>query len=75
MCEAKMISDEIQKQIIQALQTAKAEGGLCMTTSQIAQRLGTYRGRIMANASLLKERKILNNQKIANAMFWYLAEE
>ena len=31
--------------------------------------------RIMANASILKERKILNNQKIANALFWYLIEE
>jgi len=69
-----MISNETQKQIIEALQTAKAEGKIGLTTSQIAQLLGTYRGRIMANASILKERKVLNNQKIANALFWYLIE-
>lgn len=75
MCGAKMISDEIQKQIIKALQAAKEKGDLGLTTSQIAQQLGTYRLRISANAAILKERKILNNQKISNALFWYLIEE
>lgn len=70
-----MISSEVQEQIIEVLRSAKAEGKLGLTTSQIAQQLGTYRGRIMANASVLKERNVLNFQKIGAALVWYLKEK
>ena len=70
-----MISEEIQKQIIKALQAAKEKGDLGLTTSQIAQQLGTYRGRITANASILEERKLLKKKKISNALFWYITDE
>ena len=70
-----MISEYLQEQIIDVLQKARAEGKLGLTTSQIAQQLETYRGRIMANASILKERNVLNSQKIGAAQLWYIIEK
>ena len=70
-----MISEEIQQQILKVLQTVKAEGDIGLTTSQIAQQLGTYRGRITANASILEERKLVKKKKIANALFWFIADD
>ena len=70
-----MITDEVQKQIITVLRSARAEGKLGLTTRQIAQQLKTYRGRIMANAAILKERKVVNCQKIGAALLWYLTDD
>ena len=69
-----MITDEVQEQIIEILRNARASGKLGLTTRQIAQQLKTYRGRIVANASVLKERKVLNCQKIGASLLWYLTD-
>ncbi|MFQ6123425.1 MAG: hypothetical protein ACE5R6_02305 [Candidatus Heimdallarchaeota archaeon] len=68
----KMISSEVQEQILKALRSARGEGKLGLTTTQIAQAVGTYRSRIVANASVLKERNLLDCQQIGAALVWYL---
>lgn len=68
----KMISNEVQEQILKVLRSARADGKLGLTTSQIAQAVGTYRSRIVANASVLKERNLLDCQHIGAALVWYL---
>ncbi len=69
-----MITGEVQEQIIEVIRNARKSGKLGLTTRQIAQQLKTYRGRIVANASVLKERKVLNCQKIGASLLWYLAD-
>ncbi len=70
-----MITGEVQEQIVEVLRNARASGKLGLTTRQIAQQLKTYRGRIVANASILQERKVLNCQKIGASLLWYLTDD